>query len=42
MGAILRVRLHYTELDALLADAAARRTPLYGTFLEGRTSTMRS
>lgn len=35
MGAILRVRLHYTELDALLADAAARRTPLYGTFLEG-------
>lgn len=35
MGAILRVRLHYTELDALLADAAARRTSLYGTFLEG-------
>ena len=35
MGAILRVRLHYTERDALLADAATRRTPLYGTFLEG-------
>lgn len=35
MGAILRVRLHYMELDALLADAARRRTPIYGTFLEG-------
>ena len=39
MGAILRVRVHYAELAPLLARAAGRGTPVYGTFLEGRTST---
>lgn len=35
MGAILRVRVHYAELAPLLARAAGRGTPVYGTFLEG-------
>lgn len=35
MGAILRVRVHYTDLAAWLAAAAARAVPVYGTFLEG-------
>ena len=35
MGAILRVRVHYTDLAAWLAAAAARDIPVYGTFLEG-------
>ena len=35
MGAILRVRVHYTELAACLATAAAQGIPVYGTFLEG-------
>lgn len=35
MGAILRVRVHYVELAPLLAQAAARGVPVYGTFLEG-------
>jgi len=35
MGAILRVRVHYADLDRFLADAAAQGLPLYGTFLEG-------
>lgn len=35
MGAILRVRVHYTDLPRLLNDAAARHLPVYGTFLEG-------
>ena len=35
MGAILRVRVHYTDLAAWLAAAAARTIPVYGTFLEG-------
>ncbi len=34
-GAILRVRVHYVELAPLLAQAAARGVPVYGTFLEG-------
>lgn len=36
MGAILRVRVHYTDLAAFLARAAARDLPVYGTFLEGQ------
>ncbi len=32
MGAILRVRVHYTDLAAWLRNVAA---PVYGTFLEG-------
>ena len=35
MGAILRVRVHYTELAACLSAAAAQGIPIYGTFLEG-------
>lgn len=35
MGAILRVRVHYTPLAPLLAEAAAGGIPVYGTFLEG-------
>lgn len=35
MGAILRVRVHYTDLGRFLTDAATRRIPVYGTFLEG-------
>lgn len=35
MGAILRVRVHYTDLERFLPRAAALGMPLYGTFLEG-------
>jgi TrmH family RNA methyltransferase len=36
MGAILRVRIHYTEqLPSLLVQAAKRGMPIYGTLLEG-------
>ena len=35
MGAILRVRVHYTELAACLSAAAVQGIPVYGTFLEG-------
>ena len=35
MGAILRVRVHYTDLAECLAAAAAQGIPIYGTFLEG-------
>lgn len=35
MGAILRVRVHYTPLVPLLTDAAVRGISVYGTFLEG-------
>lgn len=35
MGAILRVRVHYTDLPRFLNEAAAGGTPVYGTFLEG-------
>ena len=35
MGAILRVRIHYTPLAPLLAGAAARGVAVYGTFLDG-------
>jgi TrmH family RNA methyltransferase len=36
MGAIARVRVHYTELAPLLSDLRERRAlPVYGTFLEG-------
>ncbi len=36
MGAIARVRVHYTPLDAFLREAA-REVPLYGTFLDGES-----
>ncbi|MDE5709358.1 MAG: RNA methyltransferase [Alistipes sp.] len=35
MGAILRVRVHYTDLPHLLREASGRGIPIYGTFLEG-------
>ncbi|WP_295961399.1 RNA methyltransferase [uncultured Alistipes sp.] len=35
MGAILRVRVHYTGLAQFLEQAAAGGLPVYGTFLEG-------
>ena len=35
MGAVARVRVHYTALESFLARAAERGTPVYGTFLEG-------
>lgn len=35
MGAILRVRVHYLDLPALLHSAKAQGVPLYGTFLDG-------
>lgn len=35
MGAILRVRVHYTPLAPFLREATAGGIPIYGTFLEG-------
>lgn len=35
MGAILRVRVHYTRLDVFLQNAEEEHIPIYGTFLEG-------
>ena len=35
MGALSRVRVHYTQLDAYLQKQAQRHIPLYGTFLDG-------
>lgn len=35
MGAILRVRVHYVDLAALLERTAAEGTPIYGTMLDG-------
>ncbi|WP_295935818.1 RNA methyltransferase [uncultured Alistipes sp.] len=35
MGAILRVRVHYTDLALFLREAAAAGLPVYGAFLEG-------
>lgn len=35
MGAILRVRVHYTDLAKLLTEAPRLGLPVYGTFLEG-------
>lgn len=35
MGAILRVRVHYTSLPQFLGKMTAEGTPIYGAFLEG-------
>jgi TrmH family RNA methyltransferase len=35
MGAIARVKVHYTELSELLKKAAAKKFPVYGTYMEG-------
>ena len=34
MGAITRVKVHYTDLAAFLGSVAERNRPVYGTFLE--------
>lgn len=36
MGALARVRLHYVDLPATLAQLHQQGLPLYGTLLEGR------
>ena len=36
MGAILRVRVHYLDLPAILRSAAKGGVPIYGTFLDGK------
>lgn len=35
MGAIIRVRVHYTELDKWLSEQKGRGVNIYGTFLDG-------
>ncbi len=35
MGALARVRVHYTELTDTLEDISSHGVPIYGTFLEG-------
>ncbi len=35
MGAIMRVKVHYTPLSELLEQLRERKVPIYGTFLEG-------
>lgn len=35
MGALSRVRVHYTPLEPYLQKQAAQQIPLYGTFLDG-------
>ncbi|MFI3280727.1 MAG: RNA methyltransferase [Rikenellaceae bacterium] len=35
MGAILRVKVHYTPLEELLTELQQRKVPIYGTLLEG-------
>lgn len=35
MGAIARVKVHYTPLEAFLDDMRKRGLPIYGTYLEG-------
>lgn len=36
MGAISRVKLHYCELADELREAASRRIPVFGTFMDGQ------
>ena len=35
MGAILRVKVHYVDLERFIREATAQQIPCYGTFLEG-------
>jgi len=37
MGALLKVRIHYTELASLLSFALKRNLPVYGALLEGES-----
>lgn len=36
MGAIARIKVHYTDLKTFLTEASHYSTPIYGTFLDGR------
>lgn len=36
MGAISRVRIHYTDLGEFLREASSHSTSIYGTFLDGK------
>jgi TrmH family RNA methyltransferase len=36
MGAIARVRIHYTNLTEFLTEVASQDTRIYGTFLDGK------
>lgn len=36
MGAIARVKVHYTDLNTFLSNASSHSVPIYGTFLDGR------
>ena len=35
MGALVHVKVHYTDLPAYLQTQAGKKIPLYGTFLDG-------
>ena len=35
MGALARVRVHYTKLTELIRKALDQQIPVYGTFMEG-------
>ena len=35
MGAIARVKVHYTDLEGFLETASKENVPVYGTFLDG-------
>ena len=36
MGALSRVKVHYTDLAAFLLEASKQSVPIYGTFLHGK------
>lgn len=36
MGALSRVKVHYTDLAAFLLEASKQSVPIYGTFLDGK------
>lgn len=36
MGAIARVKVHYTDLTAFVSKASLENIPIYGTFLDGK------
>ena len=36
MGAIARVKVHYTDLAAFVSKASLENIPIYGTFLDGK------
>ncbi len=36
MGSVIHTRVHYTNLQGLVEEAAGKNMPVYGTFLEGK------